>query len=161
MRSSSTMMRSFIMLRYLGALFKAKQILRCSLGRPYSVTCCMIDSTNIPFKSLRSKKWEHVCLKNEAPALSSKEYKCLLFWFCFLGKVLSCFKTLETFTVVMNVCNDSVAWWVESRWGAHSAGARVAPQIVILCQEGISLNENLLTVSDRKDLFWIDMLVTN
>lgn len=32
-------------------------------------------------------------------------------------------------------------------------GARVAPQIVILCQEGISLNENLLTVSDRKDLF--------
>lgn len=32
-------------------------------------------------------------------------------------------------------------------------GARVAPQIVILCQEGISLNENLLTVSDRKDYF--------
>lgn len=123
MRSSSTMMRSFIVLRYLGAIFKAKHPL---LGDPPDLMVwpvCMITSTNIPFKSLRLKEWEHVCSKNNAPALSRKEYKCLLFIFLG-GKVLSCFKTLETFTLLIDVCNDSVAWWVESRWGAHGAGCQ-------------------------------------
>lgn len=129
MRSSSTMMRSFIMLRYLGALFKAKHPGTCrSSGVPWEdpiVRPVVWSTVQISHSNHSDQKSENMSVWRIRPLLCQvKNINACCFDFVFWGKVLSCFKTLETSTVVMNVCNDSVAWWVESRWGAHSAGCQ-------------------------------------